>query len=443
MMRGFIGLLVIINVSRIHQHFKVIAMFRPALLLSVLALVFAFLNPRLLSTEGLLRTKQARLFVAFGLLACIGTPFGTSFGNSATFILESYWKVLIGALLLIAGIRNTRDLYTVVWSYVVGCGLLSYLGIFVFGMSKSGNTARLSDLYTFDANDIGVVLMVGLALTLLIIQSSKGSARIAAYVILLGIGVTIARSGSRGAFVGLLAAGAALLVLATNIPAARRLAFIAVTAAALVFAAPPGYWEQMQTILNPKEDYNWSSTNGRRELTLRGIGYMLNYPVFGLGIHNFHRAECIDVLSDKVKFHQAGTGLRCTPPHNSFLEAGAEMGFTGLTLWFMLLFGGIRGMLKLRRQLPAEWLHGDEEERFLHHATTYFAVAMVGFAVTSFFVTFAWVDIVYILAAFMAGLQVSVAGRLAQGGSQQQVVMPTAGPRRRRVSYRRSVALAR
>jgi hypothetical protein len=62
-------------------------------------------------------------------------------------------------------------------------------------------------------------------------------------------------------------------------------------------------------------------------------------------------------------------------------------------------------------------------------------------------VTFAWIDIVYILAAFMAGLQVSVAGRLAQGGGQpqqqQQVVMPTPGRRGRQVSYRRSVALAR
>jgi len=446
-LRLLLALLIIMTVSRIHQRIHILAMMRPALVLVVLTAVFAFLSPRLLSTSGLLRSKEARVIVAFGLLACIATPFGTSFGNSAKFILEDYSKVLILALLLIAGIRDARDLYTLVWSYVVACGILSWLSIFVFGLSKAGSSAmRLSDLDTWDANDIGVVLMVGLALTLLVIQSSKGHRRIAGLVIMVGIGMTIARSGSRGAFLGFLATGAALLVLASSVPVANRFALVLVTAVALVLAAPEGYWDQMLTMLNPKEDYNWSATNGRRELTLRGIGYMLNYPVFGLGIDNFHRAECIDVLSDKVKFHQSGTGLRCTPPHNSTLQAGAELGFTGLTLWFMLLFGGIRRMLRLRRQLPAEWRYGDEEERFLHHCTTYFAVAMVGFVVTSFFVTFAWIDIVYILAAFMAGLQVSVAGRLAQGGSQpqqQQVVMPSAGRRGRQVAYRRSASLAR
>jgi len=442
-LRILLGVLIVMSVSRIHQHFSFVAKLRPVLLLTALTCLFAFLNPRYLSTDGLLRTRQARLIVALGLLACIGTPFGTSFGNSARYILESYSKVIVAAMLLIAGIRHTRDLYTLVWFYVAACGILSWLGIFVFGLQKAGDMVRLSDLYTFDANDIGVVLMVGLALTLLVIQSSKGLARIAAFVILVGIGVTIARSGSRGAFLGLLMTGAALLVLARNIPIAKRLAFVAVTAVTLVFAAPQGYWDQMATLLSPKEDYNWSSSEGRKAITLRGISYMLSYPVFGLGINNFWRAECIDAVSNKVRFHQAGTGIRCTPPHNSTLQAGAELGLTGLTLWLMLTMGGIRGMLRLRRQLPAAWRHGDDEERFLYLSTTYFAVAMVGFLVTSFFVTFAWIDIGYILAALMAGLYVSVAQRTGAPGGPQQVVLPSAGPRGRQASYRRSVALGR
>jgi hypothetical protein len=100
-------------------------------------------------------------------------------------------------------------------------------------------------------------------------------------------------------------------------------------------------------------------------------------------------------------------------------------------------------MLRLRRQLPAAWRHGDDEERFLYLSTTYFAVAMVGFLVTSFFVTFAWIDIGYILAALMAGLYVSVAQRTGAPGGPQQAVLPSAGPRGRQASYRRSVALAR
>ena len=48
--------------------------------------------------------------------------------------------------------------------------------------------------------------------------------------------------------------------------------------------APPGYWDQMGTILEPTEDYNWSDPIGRRQIMIRGMGYIAQYPVFGLGV---------------------------------------------------------------------------------------------------------------------------------------------------------------
>ncbi len=106
----------------------------------------------------------------------------------------------------------------------------------------------------------------------------ESSARSSSAVILVGIGATIARTGSRGAFVGLLAVGLALLFLLKSVSVVKRVAFIVVTALGLMLWAPEGYWEQMETIKTPTQDYNWSARDGRKQVAKRGMGYMLKHP---------------------------------------------------------------------------------------------------------------------------------------------------------------------
>jgi len=403
--------LILINVSRIHQHFGFLAKLRPALLLVALTGVYALLNPRFIRPGNLFQAWFPKVILALAALACIGAPFGISLGGSAMFILTDYSKVIVLAVLLIVGIRSTADLFALVWAYVISSGILAWLSLFVFKMSSAHSlTARLSHGYTFDANDIGLVLLVGFALTLLTLQTSSPKGKLVSGVILLAIGATIAKTGSRGAFLGFAAVGLVLLFTLSTVPLPKRLAFLGVTVAALVVAAPHGYWEQMKTLLNPTEDYNWQTQEGRKAVAERGLGYMLHYPVFGLGINNFWRAECIE--GEKAKEHLIGTGLRCTPPHNSYVQAGAELGIPGLVLWCTLLFGSIRAMFKLRRRIPRAWARGDGEERFLYHAPLYLMLAMVAFSVTCLFLTFAWLDIVYMIAAFMTGLHISVRDKL-------------------------------
>ena len=88
-------------------------------------------------------------------------------------------------------------------------------------------------------------------------------------------------------------------------------------------------------------------------------------------------------------------------------------------------------MFRLRRRLPRAWLKGDAEERFLYLASMYFPLAMIGFAVTSFFLSFAWLDMLYILAAFMSGLYICVGRKLQSSkGRGPTVVAPRRGRRR-------------
>lgn len=407
-MRLTIFVTMILTVSRIHQHYSFIAKFRPVLLLVFSSAVYAYLNPRYLTRVNVLKLWPMQLVVALSVLACASAAFGISLGHSASFILDDYMKTVIFAVLVAVSIRNIHDLYTFIWAYVISCGILNFFSLFVYHTTQNFGSyvSRLDHLDTYDSNDLCVVLLVGLALTLLLLQVARRRAKLLLLLNLIGIAASIARSGSRGGFIGIIVFGVAALFLINSISVGARLGFVVAAAGALIIGAPPGYWKQMGTVLEPKEDYNYSARDGRKALMHRGIGYMSAYPVFGIGINNFSRAEC--TISPKLKDLSASGPVRCTAPHNSYVQAAAELGVPGLILWGSLVIGGVVALLRLRGQLPRRWRRGSEIERFAYASTHFLPLAMVGFAVSAFFVSFAWMDPVYIIASLITGLYISL-----------------------------------
>lgn len=435
--------LIIMTVSRIHMQFPAFAKLRPALVFTILGVILAFAKPGLLSRQPLLHTRPAKYMAGFAVVGLFSMFFGISFGHTAVFILNVYIKTLVFAALVILAVRGPRDLYTLVWAYVISAALLAYTSLFVFHLQQYHGVqgidfSRLAALATYDANDAGLVMLVGIPLALLLAEMSGPKVKIFCLALVAGIAAAIAKTGSRGAFLGLVSDGVALLLL-VRAPMVRKIGVVAVAAIGLAVFAPPGYWDEMRTISNPKADYNWSAKDGRRELIIRGIGYMTQYPLFGLGMSNFAKAEC--EISEKAIFHAENTFLRCTPPHNAYVEAGAEEGLPGLILWLLTIPGSVFALIALRRRLPKQWARGDAEERFLVKSTTYFAASMAGYSVGSFFLTFAWTDITYYVVAMNAGLYLAVeekrrrnamAARAAAGGAMPTatatVMAPGAGP---------------
>ena len=414
-MRLLMFLLTVLTVSQVHQHYPLLMKLRPALLLVIGSAGYAYLNPRYLTKANVLELWPMRVIAVLGVLACCSAVFGISLGRSATFILDVYVKVLVYALLLAVCVRTAADLFTLVWGYVVGCGILSFFSLFVFGIKRTGSAefARLDHLYMYDANDIGVIMMIGLPLTLLLLASVRGAGRrILLLAIALGISATIARSGSRGGFLGFAVVGIAALLLVNSVSVGRKTGIMIAAVVALTLGAPPGYWKQMGTVLQPKEDYNYSTIDGRKALAERGIGYMMQYPLFGLGMNNFARAEC--TISPKLQGLSRSGPIRCTPPHNSYVQAGSELGIPGLVIWVSLVIALIVAPLRMRRRLPRMWRRGSETERFIYGAASFFPLAMIGFAVTAFFVTFAWLEPLYIMTAFTTGLFIVVRERASR-----------------------------
>jgi O-antigen ligase len=432
----FMFLLVVFTLSRFHQHFPILVKIRALLLITILAGCYVYFSPKSVNLEGF-KTWPAKTMFGLAFMACLSALLGISLGATGRFILEDYSKVLVLALLVMTGIRTVADLRFMSWAVVIAAGLLSYLSVFVFRMARGGafDLARISGGYSYDANDIACVVVASLGFILLMTQTANHKGKLVALVVLAGCGMTLAKTGSRGGFVGLLGAGVALLVLLKGVSIVRKIGAVVVVAVSLSIIAPPGYWDQMATIFTPTKDYNWTAPTGRKAIAERGMKYMWSRPIAGIGAGNFGRAE--GMISDRaVEWDPSKPGIKWSAPHNSYLEAAAEMGIPGGLLYIGLVFGTIFGLRRLNGRLPQRWMKGTRDERFLYYATVFIPVSMAGFAVSSFFVSFAYSDLVHIFAALAAGTYVCVQRQL---GGQVAAEAPRPAKRPRGKTVRRVV----
>lgn len=412
--------LVLFSISRVHQHFSQLGALRPALLAIVIASLVAIANPKILQLTNL-QTRPARYMYWLVVMACISVPFGISVGNSGKFLLDTYFRVIVSYTLVALALRNGRNLSQFTWVWVISCAILAWFATLVFDVSSSGGMARLSGLYMYDSNDLGLILVTGVPLTLATIEMSGRIGKIAASGILLWMGLALARSGSRGAFVSLVLLVPAFLMMARHIPIRSRILAIGALAGALMIAAPMGYWDQMRSLQNPTEDYNWTSETGRKQVALRGLGYLIDHPVTGLGVGNFPKAEW--TISEMAENQFRAKGIKGSVAHNTWVQAGAEMGFPGLFLWILLVFGTAIAVIRVRSTIPISWRHGDPDQRVLFALATYIPLSILGFALSSTFVSFAYLDPMYYLAALSAGLITAVRGLHVQTAARPAVLV--------------------
>jgi O-antigen ligase len=395
---------ILVGVGRVHQHFSFLSPLRPALLSFVLIVAYVVLNPSAIDIRNLFRTWPGQALLLLGTLAGGSALFGISLGAAAMVIIEDFASILIFACILVSAIKSVHTLRILMLAFVVSAAFWVYLSYFVLTASTQGaaqGILRLDFNYTYDPNDICVILASALPLSLIFFRTlEKRIWRLAALGVALAIPGAIAMSGSRGGLVALVAVAAALMVLVREVSLGHKLAGSFVAVLMLAAMAPPGYWDQMGTILEPTEDYNWDDPVGRRQILIRGIGYIARYPVFGLGVGNFGRAE--GTIGAMAINHVPGTGLRFTAPHNTSLQIAAEMGLPALVVWLSVIGWGVFWLPRQRHRFAVN--SPDPDERFVREACTYMPAAWIGFAVGSSFVSFAYLVPYYLMLAYTSGL---------------------------------------
>lgn len=413
LLRGSLVGLTLVSISAVHLYLGPLRSVRPALTLLALAVLLTLLRPRGVRWSSL-RVWPALAVGGFALLAVGSTFFGISLGGSARYILDGYSRVLLVYVLMVVVVRDARDLAVQMWGYVVSIGVLIILAFTVLevnttdaGLDRLGGGATM-----YDANDLGMVALIALPIALLLFYASRTLGKVLSGAIILGIPLLIAMTGSRGAMLGLIAVGAALFFAMSRINLVKRAAVVGVLLFGLMLGASDAYWEQMRTLLRPSEDYNLADDFGRIAIAKRGFGYMLRYPLFGIGIGNFPRAEgTISPIASQLA--NSGEAVRWVAAHNSYVQVGSELGVAGLGLWLALLTGGSVGLLLRRARVPRDWERQSPERRFLREAMLFLPVSFIGFAVTTFFLSHAFTPPTYILFSFHAALLVLVQRELA------------------------------
>ncbi|HET9986308.1 MAG TPA: O-antigen ligase family protein [Longimicrobiales bacterium] len=384
-------------VWRFQQLYGWLAKFHPVELSTGLAALL------LLATGGVARLRSilgtpvflGALFLLVQMVLSI--PGGVYPGLSLSFLLRDHIKTFMLLLFVALAVRSPADARRLALAHVVGA--LAYSRA-VLAHAPAVADVRLQTLIYYDANDYAMLLVCTLPFAFYFIAPPRRLR-----VRLLAAGVVgyfiygIIRSGSRGGFLGVLTVLAALLA-SSAIPWRQRLVGVVGVLGLLNVLAGAGYWTNMKTLLHPSEDYNWAgnSQSGRMEVWKRGIGYMLDRPVLGVGANAFFVAE--GKFSPLARQHIASRGFKWSAPHNSFVQVGAELGLIGLFGFIALLVVAARAARRLGGR-PWDWLREHPREAAFGQTIL---ISLAGYVVCGFFLTQAYSAFMHTIYGMLIGL---------------------------------------
>ncbi|HEX6938517.1 MAG TPA: O-antigen ligase family protein [Longimicrobiales bacterium] len=349
--------------------------------------------------RSLRRLKHPVTWIAVALTVhLVASVPGSVYGEgSYHFLKEDHAKTLLLAALLAASIRSFVDLRRLAGIQVFGAAIYS---AFALRDSAAMVDGRMTDLLYYDANDFGMLVVATAPLAIFFFTHGRTArVRFGALVAFALFTIGMVKSGSRAAFLAFGALTSFMLLRYRAVPAGRRIAAIVGAVILVALAGQHEFWVRMRTMLHPAQDYNWvgNEPDGRMEIWKRGIGYMLDRPLFGVGVGVFDVAD--GLLAPQARRQQYGMGWRWAAAHNSFVQIGAETGVVGLLLFVAMLGSALRTTVRIA--FPAGGPDSRTVQAAMGQALT--GVLMV-YCVNGFFLSQAYGVLLYSTLALVVGL---------------------------------------
>ena len=384
-------------VGRLHQLFPILEILHPAIITGLAAIVLYAMDRRDDRRLNVLQAGATRCLLGLVTWMALSTPGSIWLGNSLDLLANNFVKTTAMYFVMAGAVRGARDVERLAAAYLVGAAMYAGVVIFRFDLG-AGDAWRLGHLYYYDANDFAAFAVSAMPFGLYFAHASdRRIVRVLAVVALAALAVAFVRTGSRGGFVALVAIAGFVVFRYTTIPLRWRVMAPACLAVIFLSVASDEYWQQMGTILSDT-DYNHTQESGRLQIWQRGMGYMLQHPIFGVGPNNFGMAE--GTLSPFAERQQFGVGVRWNAAHNSFVQVGAELGIPGLVLFVGLIAGVFVSLYRSSstggtRRCPRP---------VRPELTQALTASMIGFVVGAFFLSLAYSEMLYTLAALAVGL---------------------------------------
>lgn len=387
-------------VWRVQDLFPVLAPLKlPVLLL--LALVAALIvSPReQLRLVLASRTKVMRGVLVLVVLALFSLPTSLYKGQSVDYLVRNFLPAVVLGFASAAAIYTVADARRVAAIQLAGAVLYAVVILTRFDIGPDG---RLAGLVHYDANDLGLLMVCVIPLALYFLgNGTRLLPRLMAFGALALFLMTIIKTGSRGAFVALIAVTLYLLARYSTVHWGRRVAIVAGAVVLFLVGTGAQYRTAMATLLTPTEDYNWSgqAEGGRMEVWERGVQYMLDRPLTGVGLNAFPIAE--GTLSPLASRQMFSRGVRWSSAHSSYVQIGAELGVLAIVIFVLVLLAGLFTAGRLARDAARL---GEARVAALARAQ---GAGLVGFAVAGAFLSHAYSPILLLALGTIVGLDVA------------------------------------
>ncbi len=352
--------------------------------LAILTLM-AFL-PSQLATEGNLtaRPREVNLVLLLALAAMLSIPLAINPGEAWENFLE-FGKVIVMFVVMVNVVRTEGRLrWMILLSLLVSIVMsVAALSDYAAGRLAMGGTrvkGIIGSLFE-NPNDMALHLVTMMPLAVCFALGRRGALKkliygAAALIFIAAIVVTF----SRGGFLGLVVTSG---VLAWKLARKNRVLVVALGAVLMlgfVVAAPNEYGGRLLSMFGGDTT---GSADARMGVLKRSVLVALRYPLFGVGIGNFYYKSLRDQVS-----------------HNSYTQVASEIGMFALVVYCLFLITP----LKRLRKIEDETLGKKPQARF-YYLSVGLQASLVGFMVTSFFASVAYLWYVYYLVGYAVCLR--------------------------------------
>jgi putative inorganic carbon (hco3(-)) transporter len=385
--------------------FSIILYFRPYELIPALSSVktmafwvgivtLAIFVPSQLALEGNItaRPREINLILLIGLAAFLSMPMATNPYEAYTGFTDVLLKAIVIFIVIVNATRTQSRLRLLIWlAFAVSLYLSFYAvsdysnGIFREGTAANNNQrigGAIRGLFG-NSNDLAMHLVTMVPLAVGFAFATKGLVKRLLYIgfavlFVAAIVVTFSRGGFLGLFI-------AMLVLVRKIGRKNKLlstGALVVALLALLAFAPASYSGRLSTILSSSSDITGSSSQ-RTEILKRSIWVTLRYPLFGVGIENFHFKSVHELVT-----------------HNAYTQVSSEMGIPALIFYVMFMVYPLRRLREIERQTQDR-----ADKRRFHYWSIGIQASIVAYMVSSFFGAVAYQWYVYYLVGYAVALR--------------------------------------
>jgi probable O-glycosylation ligase (exosortase A-associated) len=336
--------------------------------------------------------REVNMVLLMGLAALLSIPFAIDPSEAWGEFVDLAIKTILIFLVLVNVLRTELRVKMLFWLVLVVSIYLSVnvikdyqAGIFTIGLAEQ-NTQRVGGAIKnlFDnSNDLALHLVSMIPISIALALEKKNPIR---KIVFFGIALLMVSAViitfSRGGFIGLIAV---TLVMVRKLGRRNKTTALGALVLGIIFfiiVAPGSYSGRLATIFDSASDITGSSSQ-RTQVLKRSILVAIRYPIFGVGLGNFHHKS----------FQELGT-------HNAYTQVAAETGIAAMVCYIIFLVHPLRKLRMIEREL----FERNETSRF-YYLSIGLQASLVGFMVSSFFAAVAYHWYVYYLVAYAIALR--------------------------------------